>query len=55
MHRSYERCMQSVEVRRTEGKRLCGRPRHRWVVNTKIDVVGCKSMDCIHLAEEREQ
>jgi hypothetical protein len=40
-----------------EGKRPIGRPRRRWVVDTKMDlrVKGWGGMDWIDLAEVRDQ
>ena len=40
-----------------EGKRLPGRPRHRWEDNIKMDlqVVGGACMDWIRLAQERDR
>jgi hypothetical protein len=39
-----------------EGKRPCGRPRHRWD-NFKMDLRGTEfgGVDCIHLAQDRDQ
>jgi hypothetical protein len=38
-----------------EGKRPLGRPRHRWVVDIKMDLVaiGCGDVDWIGLAQDR--
>ena len=46
-----------VLVGRTEGKRLLGRPRHRWVGNVRMDLqeVGCGYVDWIGLAQDRER
>jgi hypothetical protein len=40
-----------------EGKRPLGRPRRRWVDNTKIDfrVIGWIGMDLIDMAHDRDQ
>jgi hypothetical protein len=40
-----------------EGKRPSTRPRCRWVDNIKIDLreIGCDVMNCIHLAQDRDQ
>jgi len=45
-----------VLVRKPEGKRPMGRPRHRWEDNIKMDLqeVGCGGMDWIKLAQDRE-
>jgi hypothetical protein len=42
-----------VLVGKPEGKRLLGRPRHRWEDNIKMDLqeVGCGGMDWIELAQ----
>ena len=44
-------------VGKPEGKSLLGRPRRRWEDNIKMDLleVGCVSMDCIELAQERDR
>ena len=41
-----EKCYR-VSVRKSEGKRPLGRPRHRWEDNIKMDLqeVGCEDMD----------
>jgi len=46
-----------VLVGRSEGKRPLGRPRRRWEDNIKIDLqdVGCKDMDWIDLAQDRDR
>jgi hypothetical protein len=40
-----------------EGKRLLGRPRHRWVDNIKMDLreIGWDGMDWIYLAQDKDQ
>jgi hypothetical protein len=40
-----------------EGKRPLGIPRCRWVGNIKMDLreIGWGGMDCIHLAQDRNQ
>ena len=40
-----------------EGKISLGRPRHRWEDNIKMDLqeVGCKGMDWLDLAEDRDR
>jgi hypothetical protein len=42
---------------RPEGKRLLGRPRHRWDYNIKMDLreVGWVGMDWIDLAQDRDR
>jgi hypothetical protein len=46
-----------ILVGKPEGKRSLGRPRRRWVDNFQIDVkeIGWGGMDCIDLAQDREQ
>jgi hypothetical protein len=46
-----------VLVRKPEGKRSLGRPRHRWVDNVKIDLrdIGWNGMDWINLAQNRDR
>jgi hypothetical protein len=46
-----------VLVEKPEGKRQLGRPRRRWEDNTKMDLqeVGCRAMDWIDLAEDRNR
>jgi hypothetical protein len=46
-----------VLVGKPEGKRLLGRPRHRWDDKIKIDLheVGCGVMDSIELAQDRDR
>ena len=46
-----------VLVRRPEGKRPLGRPRHRWEDNIKMDLqeVGCVGLDWIELAHDRDR
>jgi len=46
-----------VLVRRPEGKRPLGRPRHRWEDSIKmvLQEVGCVGMDWIELAEDRDK
>ena len=43
-------------VGKSEGKRPLGRPRHRWEDNIKMDLqeVGCRGMDWIELAQDRD-
>ena len=46
-----------VLVRKPEGMRPLGRPRHRWEDNIKMDLreVGCDPGEWIDLAEDRDQ
>jgi hypothetical protein len=46
-----------ILVEKPEGKRPLGRPRRRWVDNIKTDIreIGWDSMDCIDLAQVRDQ
>jgi len=43
-------------VGKPDGKRPMERPRRRWEYNIKIDIqeVGCKGMDLIDLAQDRD-
>jgi hypothetical protein len=47
--------MYRVLVRKPEGKRPRGRPRHRWEDDIKIDLqeMGCESVHWIELAQDR--
>ena len=49
--------MYRVLVRKSEGKRPLGRPKHRWEDNIKMDLqeVGCGGMDWIELAQDRDR
>ena len=46
-----------VLVRKTEGKRPLGRPKHRWNSNIKMDLkeVGCEGMDWIEMTQDRDR
>jgi hypothetical protein len=46
-----------ILVGKPEGKRLLGRPQHRWVNNIKMYFreIGWGGMDSINLAEDRKQ
>jgi len=49
--------MYRVLVKNPDGKRPLGRPRHRWEDNIKMDLqeVGCRGMDWIKLAQDRDR
>jgi len=43
-------------VGKPEGKRPLGRPRRRWVdIRTDLEEVGCRYMDWIGLAQDRDR
>ena len=44
-------------MRKAEGKRSLGRPMRRWEDNIRIDLqkVGCRGMDWIELAQDRDR
>jgi len=52
-----ERGMYRILVRKLEGRRPLGRPRHRWVDNIRMDLqeVGGGYMDWIGLAQDRDE
>ena len=52
-----ERGPYRVLVRKPEGKRPLGRPKRRWVDNTRMDLqeVGCGYVDWIGLAQDRDR
>jgi len=52
-----ERGVYRVLVGKPEGKRLLGRPRHRWMDNIRMDLqeVGCGYMDWVGLAQDRDR
>ena len=51
------RCVYRILVVKLEGKRPLGRPGRRWEDNIKMDLqeVGCRSMDWIDLAQDRDR
>jgi len=46
-----------VLVGQPEGRRLLGRPRHRWEDNIRMDLreVGCGAMGWMELAQDRDR
>ena len=46
-----------VLVRKPEGRRPLGRPRHRWEDDIRMDLreVGCECVDWMELAQDRRQ
>jgi hypothetical protein len=52
-----ERKLYKVSVGRPKGKRLLGRPRHRWEDGIRIDLreIGLGGVDWIQLAQNRDQ
>jgi hypothetical protein len=50
------RTLYKALVGETEGKRLLGRPRHRWEDRMKMDLreIGCEGVDWIYLAQNRD-
>jgi hypothetical protein len=46
-----------ILVGKSEGKRLLGRPRHRWETNIRMDLreIKWEDVDWTHLAEDRFQ
>jgi hypothetical protein len=51
------RCAYNILVRRPEGRRPLGRPRHRWEDNINMDLreIGFGDVDWIHLAQDRDR
>jgi hypothetical protein len=51
------RVLSRVLVRKPEGNRPLGRPRHSWEGNIKMDLQGveCEGMDWIELAQDRSR
>jgi len=47
----------SVLLKKPDGKKPLGRPRHRWEDNIKMDLqeVGCEGMDWIDVAQDRDR
>jgi hypothetical protein len=45
-----------ILVGKPEGKRLLGRPRHRWEDNITMDLreIGLEVVDWIHLSQDRD-
>jgi hypothetical protein len=52
-----ERKVYKVLVRKPEGKRVLGRPRHRWEDGIKMDLgeISLGGVDWIRLAQDRDQ
>jgi hypothetical protein len=44
----------TVSVRKSEGRRLLGRPRHKWEVNIRVDIrnIVYEGVDWFHLAQD---
>jgi len=55
--REERRCVYRVLVGKPEGKRPFRRRRRRWEDNIKMDLqeVGCRGMDWIELAQDRDR
>jgi hypothetical protein len=51
MHGRDEKCTEYFLVGKHEGKRLLGKPNHRWEANIKIDLkeLGWEGVNMIHL------
>ena len=56
-HMGEERGVYRVLVGKPEGRRLLGRPRHRWVANIRMDLeeLGCGHVDWIGLAQDMDR
>jgi hypothetical protein len=56
-HESERRNAYEIFVGKPEGKRPLGRPRRRWEDNIRMDlrVIGWEGVDCMHLAQDRNQ
>jgi hypothetical protein len=56
MWHAWERKVYKVLVGKLEGKRPCGRPRHRWEDGIRMDLreTGCWSVEWIQLAQDRD-
>jgi hypothetical protein len=54
-HTQEMRHTQEILVRKSEGKRLLGRPGHRWDDNTEMELkeTGFEDMDWISMAQDR--
>jgi hypothetical protein len=46
-----------IFIKKPEGKRPCGRPRHRWEDNITMDLrkIGWEGADWMHLSQDRDQ
>jgi len=56
-HTGEKKGIYRVLLRKPEGKRPLGRPRHRWEGNIKMDLqkAGCGGVDCNELAQNRDR
>jgi hypothetical protein len=48
------RTANSIFVGKPEGKRLLGRPRHKWEDNI-LKEIGWEGVDCMYLVQDRDQ
>jgi hypothetical protein len=57
IHKEQGRGVYRVVVRKPEGKRPLGRPRHMWEDNIKLDLreIGIDGANCIRLAQDSVQ